>query len=101
MTARSAWASSRRPVTCRRFRARTCLPPRPSIELRSPATASSSRPPPARRHPGPLPRGQRALRGLDEHVLALGLVPDDGQVAVPLLAAAAAAELELRSHLVE
>ena len=44
---------------------------------------------------GPGARGHRAPTGLDEHVLALGLMSGDGEVVVPVLAAAAAVELEL------
>src|ERR1041384_4287328 len=100
MTRRSAWTRPRRSVTWCRSRTRRCLSARPSIELRPSGTVSSSRlvaggePGPAAVRPGP------GCRGLYEHVLALGLVAGHGHLAA-LVVAVAAAQLELRPHLVE
>src|SRR5579859_2576235 len=100
MTSGSACTRPRRSVTCCLARARKCLSARPSIELRSSGTARSSRLP-RLGGLGPGALRQRAPVRLVEHVLALGLVPGDGHVAVLVVTVAAAAELELRPDLVE
>src|SRR5436190_18628008 len=99
MTRRSAWTRPRRSVTCCRSRTRRCLSARPSIELRPSGTMSSSRLLP-RQDPGPRPYGPGPGTGLYEHVLALSLVTGHGHLAA-LVVAVAAAQLELRPHLVE
>src|SRR5690348_13946017 len=99
MTRRSAWTRPRRSVTWCRSRTRRCLSARPSIELRPSGTMSSSRLLPGRTRA----RGRAAGgpgSGLYEHVLALSLVAGDGHLAA-LVVAVAAAQLELRTHLVE
>src|SRR5512135_2379737 len=104
MTRRSAWTKPRRSVTWCRSRTRRCLSARPSIELRPSGTVSSSSLLPGsllpRQNPGPRPSGPGPGSGLYEHVLALSLVARDGDLAA-LVVVVAAAQLELRPHLVE
>src|SRR5579863_649698 len=102
MTSGSARARPRRSVTSCRASTRRCLSSKPSIELRSWLGTSD---------PLVIPRGLVLdpcgagsggnQEGLGEHVLALALMPGDGQVALRVPAAAAAAELELAPDLVE
>src|ERR1700761_532732 len=101
MASGSAWTRSRMAVIPCRPRARTCLSARPSIELRSSGTAGSSRLLVPGRPRGPKPYGHGPGSGLDELVLLKRFVAGDGEVAVLVLAVAAAAQLEPGGDLVD
>src|SRR5215831_19922926 len=98
MTCRSAPARPRRVVICRRASARRCLSSIPVMELRSsPATGRSflvASAGTAGHRAGVMGAGS----GLDELVLLERLVPGDRQMAVLVVAVAAAAQLEPRSE---